>query len=106
MPCRFLFQQSDDLADNPLRRHNHEAMRHPEELARKEIDALLGPCEWVDKNAVNLAASRGVAVLEISFKDQRAGIHALRRRQSISTIDAKPTGLPGLSDCYSLWSVH
>ena len=45
-------------------------MADPEQLARQEIDALLGPCGWVvqDKSAVNLAASRGVAVRELTFK--------------------------------------
>ena len=45
-------------------------MPDPEQLARQEIDALLGPCGWVvqDKSAVNLAASRGVAVCELTFK--------------------------------------
>ena len=59
-------------------------MPDPEQLARQEIDALLGPCGWVvqDKSAVNLAASRGVAVRELSFKDRRAGLHALCRWQS------------------------
>src|SRR5262249_21403342 len=45
-------------------------MPDPEKLAREEIDSLLGPCGWVvqDKNAVNLAAARGVAVRELTFK--------------------------------------
>ena len=42
-------------------------MPDPEQPARQEIDALLGPCGWVvqDKKAVNLAAARGVAVREL-----------------------------------------
>ena len=45
-------------------------MPDPEQLARQEIDALLAPCGWAvqDKRAVNLAASRGVAVRELTFK--------------------------------------
>jgi hypothetical protein len=45
-------------------------MPDPEKLAREEIDALLKPCGWdvQDKNAVNFASSRGVAVRELTFK--------------------------------------
>ena len=45
-------------------------MPDPEQLARQEIDALLGPCGWViqDKKSVNLSASRGVAVRELTFQ--------------------------------------
>ncbi len=45
-------------------------MPTPEELARQKIDALLEQCGWAvqDKGAANLAASRGVALRELSFK--------------------------------------
>ena len=64
-------------------------MPDPEQLARQEIDALLAPCGWVvqDKSAVNLSASRGVAVRELTFKtgepdytlfvDAKAIVHSL-----------------------------
>jgi hypothetical protein len=44
-------------------------MPDPEELARQEIDALLGPCGWTvqDKRSVNLSAARGVAVREAAL---------------------------------------
>jgi type I restriction enzyme R subunit len=69
-------------------------MPTPEELARQEIDALLGPCGWVvqDKNAVNLAASRGVAVRELSFKTGEPDYTLFVDGKAIGTIEAKPAG--------------
>ena len=69
-------------------------MPDPEQLARQEIDALLGPCGWVvqDKNAVNLAASRGVAVRELSFKGGEPDYTLFVDGKAIGTIEAKPTG--------------
>src|SRR5947207_15798813 len=69
-------------------------MPNPEQLARKEIDALLGPCGWIvqDKNAVNLAASRGVAVRELSFKTGEPDYTLFVDVTAIGTIEAKPTG--------------
>jgi type I restriction enzyme R subunit len=45
-------------------------MPDPEKVAREEIDKALDQCGWdvQDKGAVNLAASRGVAVRELTFK--------------------------------------
>jgi hypothetical protein len=42
----------------------------PEERARQEIDAMLTASGWVvrEKRNANLAAARGVAVAELSFK--------------------------------------
>src|SRR5436190_7257574 len=69
-------------------------MPDPEQLARKEIDALLGPCGWIiqDKNAVNLAASRGVAVRELTFKTGEPDYTLFVDGKAIGTIEAKPTG--------------
>src|SRR6266550_3396129 len=69
-------------------------MPNPEQLARKEIDALLGPCGWIvqDKNAVNLAASRGVAVRELSFKTGEPDYTLFVDGKAIGTVEAKPTG--------------
>ena len=69
-------------------------MPDPEQLARKEIDALLGPCGWIvqDKNAVNLAASRGVAVRELSFKTGEPDYTLFVDGKAIGTVEAKPTG--------------
>jgi len=66
----------------------------PEQLARQEIDALLGPCGWLvqDKNAVNLAASRGVAVRELSFMTGEQDYTLFVDGKAIGTIEAKPAG--------------
>ena len=69
-------------------------MPDPEKLAREEIDALLGPCGWVvqDKNAVNLAASRGVAVRELTFKTGEPDYTLFVDGKAIGTVEAKPAG--------------
>jgi type I restriction enzyme, R subunit len=69
-------------------------MPDPEKLARKEIDALLGPCGWVvqDKNAVNLAVSRGVAVRELTFKTGEPDYTLFVDGKAIGTVEAKPAG--------------
>jgi type I restriction enzyme R subunit len=69
-------------------------MPDPEKLAREEIDVLLGPCGWVvqDKNAVNLAASRGVAVRELTFKTGEPDYTLFVDGKAIGTIEAKPAG--------------
>ena len=62
-------------------------MPDPEQLARQEIDALLGPCGWAvqDKTAVNLATSRGVAVRELSFKTGEPDSKSVIRRSVLGT---------------------
>src|SRR6266576_6739014 len=69
-------------------------MPDPEQLARQEIDTLLGPCGWIiqDKNAVNLAESRGVAVRELSFQSGEPDYTLFVDAKAIGTIEAKPTG--------------
>jgi type I restriction enzyme R subunit len=69
-------------------------MPDPEELARQEIDALLGPCGWrvQDKRAVNLAAARGVAVRELTFKTGEPDYTLFVDAKAIGTIEAKPAG--------------
>lgn len=69
-------------------------MSDPEELARQEIDALLAPCGWTvqDKSAVNLSASRGVAVRELSFTTGEPDYTLFVDGKSIGTIEAKPAG--------------
>src|ERR671923_138838 len=69
-------------------------MPDPEQLARQEIDALLKPCGWEvqDKRAVNLSASRGVAVRELSFKTGEPDYTLFVDRKAIGTIEAKPAG--------------
>ena len=69
-------------------------MPDPEQLARQEIDALLGPCGWTvqDKNAVNLSTSRGVAVRELTFKTGEPDYTLFVDGKAIGTIEAKPAG--------------
>src|SRR5688572_9786276 len=69
-------------------------MPDPEQLARQEIDALLGPCGWIvqDRNAVNLSASRGVAVRELTFKGGEPDYTLFVDGKAIGTIEAKPAG--------------
>jgi type I restriction enzyme R subunit len=69
-------------------------MPDPEELARQEIDALLDRCGWTvqDKNAVNLSASCGVAVRELTFKTGEPDYTLFVDGKAIGTIEAKPTG--------------
>src|SRR6266550_7379078 len=69
-------------------------MPNPEQLARKEIDALLGPCGWIvqDKNAVNLSAARGVAVRELSFTTGEPDYTLFVDGKAIGTTEAKPEG--------------
>jgi type I restriction enzyme R subunit len=69
-------------------------MPDPEKLAREEIDALLGPCGWTvqDKSAVNLAASRGVAVRELTFKTGEPDYTLFVDGKAIGTVEAKPAG--------------
>src|SRR5687767_1686338 len=69
-------------------------MPDPEQLARQEIDGLLAPCGWIvqDKNAVNLSASRGVAVGELSFKTGEPDYTLFVDGKAIGTIEAKPVG--------------
>ena len=68
----------------------------PEEKARVEIDRILTSCGWTvqDKNAVNLAASRGVAVAELSFKKGEPDYTLFVDGKAIGTVEAKPEGFP------------
>jgi len=42
----------------------------PEEIARQQIDMILGRCGWTvqDKSQMNLHAAKGVALRKLSFK--------------------------------------
>ena len=66
----------------------------PEQRARQTIDTLLGRCGWVvqDKNAVNLSASRGVAVSELSFKTGEPDYTLFVDGKALGTVEAKPEG--------------
>jgi type I restriction enzyme, R subunit len=69
-------------------------MPNPEDQARENIDTLLTRCGWVvqDKNAVNLSASRGVAVRELTFKTGEPDYTLFVDGKAIGTVEAKPTG--------------
>jgi type I restriction enzyme R subunit len=71
-----------------------EDMPDPEQLAREEIDALLKPCGWdvQDKRAANLAAARGIAVRELTFKTGEPDYTLFVDGKAIGTIEAKPAG--------------
>jgi type I restriction enzyme R subunit len=69
-------------------------MPDPEQLAREEIDKRLRPCGWTvqDKRAVNLAAARGVAVRELTFKTGEPDYTLFVDAKAIGTIEAKRSG--------------
>ena len=69
-------------------------MPTPEELARQKIDELLEQCGWAvqDKGGANLAASRGIALRELSFKTGEPDYTLFVDGKAIGTIEAKPAG--------------
>jgi type I restriction enzyme R subunit len=66
----------------------------PEELARKNIDALLESAGWhvQDYARLNLGASLGVAVREFPLRTGFADYLLLADRKAIGAIEAKPEG--------------
>jgi type I restriction enzyme R subunit len=66
----------------------------PEEKAREGIDRQLLACGWSvqDKHVVNLFASRGVAVRELSFKTGEPDYTLFVGGKAIGTVEAKPEG--------------
>lgn len=66
----------------------------PEQLARQKIDAQLVACGWVvqDKNVINLSASRGVAVCELSFATGEPDYTLFVDCKALGTVEAKPEG--------------
>ena len=66
----------------------------PEQLARQKIDAQLVACGWVvqDKNVINLSASRGVAVCELSFATGEPDYTLFVDGKALGTVEAKPEG--------------
>jgi type I restriction enzyme R subunit len=69
-------------------------MPNPEDQARENIDRLLSQAGWAvqDKSAVNLSASRGVAVRELSFKTGEPDYTLFVDGKAIGTVEAKPAG--------------
>ena len=66
----------------------------PEEQAREHINTLLKAAGWKvqDKASVNLAAARGVAVCELSFKTGEPDYTLFVDHMAIGTVEAKPEG--------------
>lgn len=67
----------------------------PEQLAREDIDAMLEASGWTvqSKDAVNLSASRGVAVCELSFTTGEPDYTLFVDAKAIGTVEAKPAGI-------------
>ncbi len=70
-------------------------MSTPEELARKNIDALLDQCGWVIQNSreLDLSAARGIAVREVRLKEGRCDYLLLIDRKPVGIIEAKKEGV-------------
>jgi type I restriction enzyme, R subunit len=66
----------------------------PEEKSREEIDAQLAASGWViqTKDRINLAASRGVAICELSFAGGHPDYTLFVEGKAIGTTEAKPAG--------------
>jgi len=66
----------------------------PEEKARQEIDAKLIAAGWViqSKDSINLSASRGVAICELSFATGEPDYTLFVDGKAIVTVEAKPEG--------------
>jgi len=66
----------------------------PEQTAREQIDAQLGRCGWTvqTKDKINLSASRGVAVCELSFAHGEPDYTLFVDGKALGTVEAKPEG--------------
>ena len=66
----------------------------PEEKSREEIDAQLAASGWVvqTKDRINLAATRGVAICELSFATGEPDYTLFVDGKAIGTVEAKPEG--------------
>ncbi|MEI6492008.1 MAG: type I restriction-modification enzyme R subunit C-terminal domain-containing protein [Verrucomicrobiota bacterium] len=71
------------------------ATSDPEELARENIDAMLAAAGWIvqTKANINLSASLGVAVCELSFKTGEPDYTLFVDGKAIGTVEAKPEGI-------------
>lgn len=67
----------------------------PEQRARETIDAMLAASGWAvqSKDAVNLSASRGVAICELSFATGAPDYTLFVDGRAIGTVEAKPEGV-------------
>lgn len=70
-------------------------MPSPEELARRQIDALLAQCGWTiqDYKQLDLSAGRGIAVREVRLKEGRCDYLLLIDRKPVGIIEAKKAGV-------------
>jgi type I restriction enzyme R subunit len=67
----------------------------PEEKARAEIDAMLSASGWAvqAKEKINLAASRGVAICELSCATGEPDYTLFVDGKALGTVEAKPAGV-------------
>ncbi len=79
----------------------------PEELARQLIDVQFAACGWdvQSKDRINLSASRGVAISELSFATGEPDYTLFVDGKALGTVEAKPaghtlTGVEGQSSNY------
>lgn len=70
-------------------------MPTPESVARLQIDHLLAGCGWTvqDRAAMNLFASRGVAVREFPLETGEADYLLFVDRKAVGIVEAKPEGM-------------
>ena len=84
-------------------------MPTPEELARENIDKQLTACGWIvqSRDAMNLYASRGVAVREFPLSTGEADYLLFVDRKAVGVVEAKPEGvtLSGVADQAAKYSV-
>ena len=66
----------------------------PEQLARRQIDAMLTASGWVvqDFKALNLSAARGIAVREVPLASGRCDYLLLVDRAPVGVVEAKKEG--------------
>lgn len=67
----------------------------PEEKARQEIDAQLTASGWIvqTKDKINLSASRGVAICELSFATGEPDYTLFVDGKALGIVEAKPAGV-------------
>nr|MBA2744086.1 hypothetical protein [Chthoniobacterales bacterium] len=70
-------------------------MPTPEEVARKNIDALLHQCGWLvqDYKRLDLSAGRGIAIREVRLNKGRCDYLLLIDRKPVGIIEAKKEGV-------------
>ncbi len=76
----------------------------PEQRARAEIDAHLTASDWLvqDYRAVDLSASRGIALREVPLLEGRCDYLLLVDRVPVSVVEAKKAGTT-LSEAHQLF---